>query len=86
MSTKSLMGYLWCVAESVITAARVTSEPVPAVVGTAMSSGRRRCTRKRPRILFTGLFGWAMRAPTALAQSMAEPPPKPIIAWHSAER
>lgn len=41
MSAKSLMGYLWRAAGSVITAARVVSLPVPAVVGTAMSSGVR---------------------------------------------
>lgn len=28
-------------------------------------------------------LGCAMRAPTPLAQSMAEPPPKPIMAWQA---
>ena len=63
-----------------MTAASVTSEPVPAVVGTATSGGRARWTRNRPRIFWMGFAGWAMRAPTPLAQSMAEPPPKPMMA------
>ena len=33
--------------------------------------------------LVDGLFGCAMRAPTPFAQSMAEPPPKPIMAWQA---
>ena len=61
-----------------MTAARVVSLPVPAVVGTATSSGVFLRTLRMPRILGMGLFGRAMRAPVALAQSMELPPPKAI--------
>ena len=76
-----MIGYLWWVLSSVMTAASVTSLPVPAVVGTAIRQGGLRCTRRRPPIELTLFFGCATRAPTALAQSMAEPPPKPTMAW-----
>ena len=39
MMAGSLMEALWWVAESVMTAATVVSEPVPAVVGTAKNRG-----------------------------------------------
>ena len=37
-------------------------------------------------MLPTDLRGCAMRAPTALAQSMEEPPPKPMMAWQALSR
>ena len=74
------MVYLWWVAGSVITAVRVFSLPVPAVVGTAINSGSRWCTRSRPPS-FTGFTpGRTSMAPAALAQSMAEPPPRATMA------
>ena len=81
ISGKSLIGYLTRVFASVMTAARVVSLPVPAVVGTAKSGGSGRITFKMPFILISGVLGRAMQAPTALAQSIEEPPPKPIRAW-----
>ena len=48
----------------------------PAVVGTAIRSGSLCQIFKIPSILASGLFGRASLAPTALAQSMEEPPPK----------
>lgn len=63
-----------------MTAARVVSLPVPAVVGIAINKGSFRNTFKIPSILSRLFFGLAMRAPTAFAQSIQEPPPKPIIA------
>ena len=75
------MGYLCLATGSVMTAARVVSLPVPAVVGTAMVRGVRRRTRNSPFIFCTGLLGRAIRAPTALAQSMTEPPPTAMMAW-----
>ena len=64
-----------------MTAARVVSLPVPAVVGTATSSGRRLWTCSRPFIWLTLWRGLTIRAPAAFAQSMAEPPPKAMMAW-----
>ena len=80
------MGYLWRVFSSVMTAASVVSLPVPAVVGTAISSGRRRITCSRPSMRFSAFLGRTMRAPSALAQSMEEPPPKAISPWQPCSR
>ena len=74
------MGYLWRAAGSVITAARVVSLPVPAVVGTAMSSGVRFKTRNRPRMRCTLWRGLTTRAPMTFAQSITEPPPTAMMA------
>ena len=63
-----------------MTAARVVSLPVPAVVGTQISSGSFFHIFKIPSILDNGLLGRASLAPTALAQSMLDPPPNPIKA------
>ena len=63
-----------------MTAARVVSLPVPAVVGTAIRRGRRLWTFKIPFIFAKLCRGFATRAPTALAQSMEDPPPKPMMA------
>ena len=62
----------------------MVSLPVPAVVGTAIRSGSL-CVDFEDSFHFVrdDLFGQAMRAPTALAQSMLEPPPKPMMAWQS---
>ena len=70
----SEMEYLWW-SSPVTTAAMVVSEPVPAVVGTAMSSGMRRRTFRSPPSCATVLSGRAMRAAAALAASIGEPPP-----------
>ena len=48
ISGKSLIAYLWRVVASTITAARVVSLPVPAVVGIATSRGS---------------FAWTLRIP-----------------------
>ena len=80
MREKSLMGYLWWRSGSVMTAARVVSLPVPAVVGTAMVSGVGSRTLRRPRIFRTLFPGRAIRAPTPLAQSITEPPPTAMMA------
>ena len=74
-SVRSMTAYLWWVSSSVMTAAIVVSEPVPAVVGTAMKGGSFFSTRSRPAILPTGLFGRTTRAAAALAESIGEPPP-----------
>ena len=74
------MAYLCLVRASVITAARVVSLPVPAVVGIATNKGSFLCTFKIPFILDKDCLGFAILAPTALAQSILEPPPKPMIA------
>src|SRR5699024_5168969 len=79
ISGKSLIAYLWRVWASVITAASVVSLPVPAVVGTAIRSGSFLWTFRIPFIFASVCFGLAMQAPTALAQSILEPPPNPII-------
>ena len=63
-----------------ITAAIVVSEPVPAVVGTAMSRGSFFLTWNKPLIEFIDLVGFEILAPAPLAQSIGEPPPKAIIA------
>ena len=47
---KSLIAYLYLVSASVITAARVVSLPVPAVVGMAIRSGSFLCTFRMPFI------------------------------------
>ncbi len=69
-----------------MTAARVVSLPVPAVVGAAMSSGVRLRMRSRPPMRCTGWRGLAMRAPMIFAQSITEPPPTAMIACACAER
>ena len=79
ISGKSLMAYLYLVWASVMTAASVVSLPVPAVVGTAIRRGSFLHTFKMPFIFARDCFGFAIRAPTALAQSMLEPPPKPMM-------
>src|SRR5699024_9106945 len=76
---KSLMGYLCRVWASVMTAASVVSLPVPAVVGTAIKRGSFLCTFNIPFIFARDCFGLAIRAPVALAQSILEPPPKPMM-------
>lgn len=55
--------------------------PVPAVVSTAMSRGNFLQMRSNPFILWIGLLGFTIQAPVTLAQSMAEPPPKAMIAF-----
>ena len=78
MRVKSFIVYLCFMSLSVMTAVMVTSLPVPAVVGMAISGGILRHTRSSPLSLPSGLRGKAMRAPVALAQSIDEPPPKAI--------
>ena len=79
MSFKSMAGNLRCCTGSEITAAMVTSEPVPAVVGTAYNGNMPQKTRNKPAIFTTGLLFLA-RAPMILAASMEEPPPTAMIA------
>ena len=83
---KSLIAYLCLVSASVITAASVVSLPVPAVVGTAIRRGILLCTFRMPFILARDCFGFAILAPTALAQSILDPPPKPMMALQLLER
>ena len=73
------MAYLWRVLASVITAARVVSLPVPAVVGTAIKSGSFFRTFKIPASFPRGFPGLTIQMPAALAQSMLDPPPKPMM-------
>lgn len=80
MSVNELIVYLWWVFSSVMTAARVTSLPVPAVVGMATSGGIGLYTFSNPFNLDNGLLGKAARAPMALAQSMLDPPPRAMMA------
>ena len=63
-----------------MTAASVTSEPVPAVVGTARRSGSFLWILSIPLIFPTGRSLFTARAPATLAQSMTEPPPMARIA------
>ena len=63
-----------------MTAARVVSLPVPAVVGTQINNGSFFHIFKIPSIFDSGFLGRTSLAPTALAQSMLDPPPKPIKA------
>src|SRR5450756_2089968 len=77
------IGILYLCSESVITAALVTSEPVPQVVGMATSGGMDFGTCPDPsmsRMLTSGLF---ITAPAALAVSIADPPPTPSRQSHS---
>lgn len=76
MSTKSLIGYFSCVMGLEMTAATVASLPVPAVVGMATRYGILQSTLSVPRISVIGVNLLAIRIPTPLAQSIAEPPPK----------
>ena len=69
------MAYLWCVSASVMTAAMVVSEPVPAVVGTATKGGSFLPTLNSPAMSPSVFFGQAVSAAAALAASMGEPPP-----------
>lgn len=75
-SPSSTRGYLTSLTLSVMTAKRLTSEPVPLVVGMAVKSTSRisRCLAAKNRM--------------ALAASMAEPPPKATTAsgWKSSSR
>src|SRR5512143_672299 len=75
--------FFTCVVSSDTTLERPTSEPVPAVVGSATKYGRSRSmgrtcgwshaySRMSP--------GWVARSATALATSRAAPPPRPITA------
>ena len=77
------MIFLTCVASSETTAERPTSDPVPAVVGSAMKYGSGRpigrtsgwshaYSRMSP--------GWLAISAMALATSSAAPPPRPITA------
>ena len=77
-----MIAYLWRVVASTITAARVVSLPVPAVVGIAISRGSFAWTLSIPPSLDRCVLGLAILTPTALAQSMLEPPPKPIMQSH----
>ena len=70
---------MW-VTSSVMTAANVTSLPVPAVVGIAISGGSLCHTLRIPFILERSRFGLTALAPIALAESIADPPPIAIIA------
>ena len=74
MRQRSEIAYLWW-SLPVTTAAMVVSDPVPAVVGTAMSGGMRRRTFKSPTSCESGLSGCARHAAAALAASIGEPPP-----------
>ena len=76
----SLIPNLSCVFGSDTTAASVTSLPLPAVVGITNSGGIFFPTFKRPRSDLTGFPGRAILAPTTLAQSICEPPPRAINA------
>ena len=69
-----------CVAESVITAATVVSEPAPAVVGMATKGGIRPRTLSKPCNCATDYLGRTNLAAIALAQSILEPPPKATMA------
>jgi len=69
-----------------MTAANVTSLPVPAVVGTAMISGVFASTLSTPRIFDRLCFGLAMRAATPLRAVHGRPAAKPMMAWHPASR
>ena len=57
ISGKSFIAYLCLVFASVITAAKVVSLPVPAVVGIAINKGSFLCTFKMPFILERDWFG-----------------------------
>ena len=66
---------------STITVPRPTSLPVPAVVGMAISGATRELMRAAPPS--TAAYrasspGWVAIRPTALARSIADPPPRPI--------
>ena len=76
---KSMMANLRSFSGSETTAAMVTSEPVPAVVGTAYSGAGLRSSRNRPAIQRTPC-GLRARAAMTLAASMEEPPPTAMIA------
>ena len=71
-----------CVSSLVITAARPTSEPVPAVVGTATTGGRPAVWARRqlsPRSSKSQIGrSWAAMKAIALAASSALPPPSAI--------
>ena len=54
----------------------VASEPVPAVVGTAIKSGSGRRTFRSPPSWATVLSGRTTRAAATFAASMGEPPPR----------
>ena len=70
------MGSLRWPLVSVTTAAMVTSDPVPAVVGTAYSGNIPRITRNMPVMSRMLRLGFLPRAATALAASITEPPPR----------
>ena len=63
-----------------MTAARVVSLPVLAMASTQINNGSFFHIFKIPYIFDSGFLGRASLAPTALAQSMLDPPPKPIKA------
>ncbi len=72
--------YLTAPSVFVRTVTAVTSDPVPAVVGTAMRGGSAaRIGTPVPTKSLIGLFS-ATEAPIALAQSMGLPPPKARMA------
>ena len=76
----SFMEALWRVAWSVITAATVVSDPVPAVVGTAKMVGILLRTLKSPCSCSTVFPFFTATAPMPLQQSIGEPPPKATMA------
>ena len=82
---RSLTAYLWWSAP-VTTAAMVVSEPVPAVVGTAMKGEMGRRTFRSPAIWASVLWGRASRAAAALAASMGLPPPTATKLSHCCAR
>ena len=77
----SAIAFFSCVSGSVTTAAKVISEPVPAVVGTAKNGGSFFPTLRYPLIFLTDCLGLTTLAPAAFAQSIGEPPPKAIMPW-----
>ena len=60
---------------SVITAQRVTSLPVPAVVGTAIRGGMREWMGDLPHSYCTMLPPWTATTPMPFAESIELPPP-----------
>ena len=75
----SITAALTCCTGSVTTAATVTSEPVPAVVGTANSGSIGLPTLSMPTS-FAGLLPLTTIASITLAASITEPPPTARIA------
>ncbi len=84
--TGSLMAAFRWVAESVITAATVVSEPAPAVVGMATKVGIGRQIFSKPCNWDTAFPGRTALAAMPLAQSIREPPPRATMALQPLSR